>query len=356
MGVLRKLLNGWRGEVPPESGTSPFASSDGASPNTQQPRRRKWGLRYSLRALLIFITLFMLWGGYHTNRSWKERAAEQILREHGASFGSDKPWVEHNVITYVSSAYDNVVRLIWQERFITRVQVKSPLDATIIEALIALPHLESLSIEPTQHSSQEQIMMHSMQYQPTATLPPDALRRILAHHQLKELSLSSWVLADDDCVVVGKHSSLRGLSIACSSFSEQGFADMLTLPKLQSLNMVSCQARGDRLATLPALESLKRVNCPGTPVNEQFATFIAKCPQVQVLLLGHDAIGDAFVEHLGSHPSIHQLDLIGQGLTDEAVVGLTRMPALESVSLPRSISAGAISNLKRERPELFVSQ
>jgi hypothetical protein len=41
-------------------------------------------LRYSLRALLVFLTLFMLWGGYHTNRGWRERQAETLLTSAGA--------------------------------------------------------------------------------------------------------------------------------------------------------------------------------------------------------------------------------------------------------------------------------
>jgi hypothetical protein len=319
-------------------------------------RRKPRRLRYTLRALFVFITLFMVWGGYHTNRSWKERAAEQVLREQGAVLGSDRTWAEHNLFARVSSIYDTVVRLVWRERFITRVQINSPLEESAIEALLALPHLDSLSSEPQKFTSQERIRMHSFQYKPTAMLPPDALGRILAQHQLKELSLGAWILADSDCAAIGKHDSLIGLSITQSSFSERGFADMLTLPRLQSLTVLMCQARGDQVATLPALESLERVNCTGTPVNRHFASFIAKCPQVRDLQLGHDAIGDDFVEHLGPHPSLRHLDLLGQGLTDEALVGLARMPALEGVNLPRSISAEAISQLKSQRPGLFVSQ
>src|SRR5687768_16063132 len=108
------------------------------------PWPRSIRFRYSLRALLVFLTLFALWGGYHTNRGMKERRALEVLRRHdGTSISVDSIRPREGMVAFMADAYKSVVRLVWREPFVTSVSICS-LDPSVTQAIQAMPHLEQI--------------------------------------------------------------------------------------------------------------------------------------------------------------------------------------------------------------------
>jgi hypothetical protein len=72
--------------------------------------------RYSLRALLVFITLLALWGGYHANRGWKEGRAVAVLLEHGADVTYWSTDWRLRPFGFIPSAYWGLVGWLWGDR------------------------------------------------------------------------------------------------------------------------------------------------------------------------------------------------------------------------------------------------
>src|SRR5438309_2067073 len=110
-------------------------------------RPRSLRFRYTLRALLVFVTLFCLWGGYHANRGIKERRVEALIARDSRfalQYGRrlDRPALQLTVLT----SYDRLVRRVWGERGVTGIGVPSDIDAETMNALAALPSVESVSI------------------------------------------------------------------------------------------------------------------------------------------------------------------------------------------------------------------
>src|SRR5262245_34071865 len=101
--------------------------------------RRKIRVRYTLRSLLVFITLFALWGGYHANRGWKERRAVEVLRKHGAQLGWGASLQGGGMVSLATGAYSLMVGAIWGDHCVGEVQVLAPLDGEIADALAELP-------------------------------------------------------------------------------------------------------------------------------------------------------------------------------------------------------------------------
>jgi hypothetical protein len=112
------------------------------------PKSLRW--RYSLRALLLFITLFMIWGRYHTNRSWKERYAERILAERGASFAYWTKPSGSTVWSNVQFGYRKIVKVLWRERSIKHVTLNSPPDLATVQAIVAIPSRGQVTIVTSQ--------------------------------------------------------------------------------------------------------------------------------------------------------------------------------------------------------------
>src|SRR5688572_6247207 len=97
--------------------------------------RRLLCLRYSLRALLVFMTLFALWGGYHTNRGYRERKAQETLLRYQASFMYGPTRRGTGIWSKPLYVYERVVQLVWQERFITYISIYSTLEPEVVDAL-----------------------------------------------------------------------------------------------------------------------------------------------------------------------------------------------------------------------------
>src|SRR5688500_5561531 len=106
------------------------------------PKRTWPRLQFTLRAFLVFIALFMLWGGFHTNRSWKERAAAAALREEGMACSGGPELSGTGLMSNLKFSYDNVIHFLWREPYITDVTGCSTLEPAVAEAIASLPHLK----------------------------------------------------------------------------------------------------------------------------------------------------------------------------------------------------------------------
>jgi hypothetical protein len=250
------------------------------------PRPRSLRLQYSLRALVIFITLFMIWGGYHANRGWKQRAAEAVLRRHEARIsylGRDHRYLGNRL----ADTYGALVHALWGETHIHGVDVRSNLEAEVVEALIALPQMDGLGIMPRAYSSSDMSqLVRGQKLEGRMNLPEGAMQRILARRDLKGLSLVACSLDSDDCEAIVGCENIESLYLLNCGLSEEGFAELLKLPRLRWLSISHCQVTGSELKSVAGSMSLDRIDCIGTPVGEEFAAFVKRCSNVTSLQLG----------------------------------------------------------------------
>jgi hypothetical protein len=312
-------------------------------------------VRYTLRALFVFITLFMLWGGYHTNRSWKERAAEEILQKRGASIQYAAHSFQGTFADRVGAAYAMLVEIVWQDRSVSRVMVFAPLDPEVTHALCALSQLRELSIAPSHRTPAQYALLRSGQpLQPSETIPQGALQRILDVCPLVELNIGNWVLSDRDCQAIASCPSIKYLGVDGSEFSEQGLAVLISKRGLISFTFGWCDATGSALGGQPGSPTLERVVCNTAPVDVELAAFVARSPNVKELAVGNCSAPDDFVLALGAHPSLRDLSLGRAKVTDDSIAVTDSMPALRTLFLPESVSAQEVARLKKRRPQLQV--
>jgi hypothetical protein len=318
------------------------------------PRSLRW--RYSLRSLFVVVTLFMIWGGYHANRGWKQRAAEETLRRHGAQVAYGTGRINQGVAETGMSLYQALVHRLWGERPVREVTLYSNLEPEVVDALAALPELQGLGIGPRKFTGTEQNRMYNAgDWGASQSLHEGALAKVLASQNLKRLGFGVWVLSDNDLQAVGQETSLEYLGFVGCKFSERGLASVVTLPRLKHLQMDSCPVTGSQLSGLSS-RTLELIDSRNVPFGDEFAGFVARSPKISDLRVAHATIDDDFVSRLGPHPALSSLQFGSKSVTDEAVLALLKLPQLKGVSVPRgTFSAEAAAQLKEQRPTLLIN-
>lgn len=304
-------------------------------------RPRSLRLRYTLRALLVFITLFMLWGGYHANRSWHEHRCERILLRGGLATlgretGSDELWIVRQ--------YRALVRALWKERYITSVSINADLTNEEAEAIASLPHLRSLWLRPRRFSVAERRELKEF-FRPTQ-VTSSALQTILSRQALIGLDVSGCNLQREDYVAVGQNMSIQCLRLNSTNVTDEDVTALLSLPNLREIGLARTRVTGSGLESIPGSMTLVAINCDGTPAGRQIAAFAAKCPHLTILSATHESVDDAFVRELEGHPNLVNLS-IGSAVTDDIVESIKTIPNLEWLQVRgATLSPEAKSRLK----------
>jgi hypothetical protein len=319
--------------------------------------RRKLRLSYSLRALLVFITLFMLWGGYHANRGWKERAAEDVLRSHHASLTCGPKRSGTGFVSSLSFAYQKLIQFVWRERFITSVTIYRPLEPEMVDALCVLPHLQSLTMGPYYPATAE----HDLQTAesiivPHNDMPSGAMTRILGGRRLQSLKLSLWILSDEDCHAIGRHPNLIAVALYGCDCSEEGFAEIAKAPRLTHLSLLHSDVTGENLAALSGSSTLENVICDFIPLKQDFAAYLARCPNLASLEVRGPSFDDKSLAELTSHPSLAHVALFRTTASDASIPVLMSWPALQDLDLRLNhLTESAAARLRKAYPNGLIS-
>jgi len=314
-------------------------------------RPRSLRVRFTLRALLVFITLFMLWGGYHTNRSWNERVAERVLLRHRAMFSYAPRDLPRSAIDHLARTYERLVGFVWGDRRITSLSVNSRLESDVVAAICSLPQLESLDISGVNPNDPFDLHSKLPSTEHPAAVPRGALAKILAARTLTTLSIDRCNLHVSDYLAIASHESIEVLTVTDTNLSDFDLAILVRLPRLRQLTFVGAEVTGEDLASQPGSLSLERINCANSPVGIEFAQYVSNCPHLTHLQVSHVRIDDAFVAQLRGHSSLSQLLMSNTSISDTSIDYLIDIPQLEVVYMrPSRVTAAGIKRLRQTRP------
>ena len=252
-------------------------------------RRRGWGLRFSLRGLLLVVTVLCVALAWRLHRAKLQRHAVQAIRDaHG--------WVYYDYQQYdpLTCKFDKQA-VPWEPQ---RLQDQVGIDFFHdVEAVNMSFH--GNGIERRDKS-----------------LPDINIARHLAHMpKLRFLGLTEQATDDEGMRYVGQ---LRYLEVLlywdAPQITDAGAAQLTNMPSLKILHIGASQI-GDRgLAT------------------------IARLPRLEELSMQRNNFTDAGLEVLAGNPRLKSLWIGGLGdrpsrITNAGVVQLARLPALEELDL-----------------------
>ena len=281
-------------------------------------------LRYSLRGLLIAITVLALWLGWHCSRAQRQHRAVAWLQAKGCFIGYDYQvnptgGVEHDA---KPSLPNWIGKTIGQDYFhrVVKVRFEQPLvlDDALMDRLNDLPdlcHLEGRHCR----------------------LALGVERRFAELPKVEDLELEECSLNDAQLAALGSLTNLRILNLQHNPFQGSGLASWGRLDKLETLYLTDTAVADDNLVHLAELENLQSLYLGDTGLGDAGLTHVAK-----ISSLRHLSLGDLYshrkskytndgISRLTGLQNLERLDLGQFPLTVQNVDALETLPRFKTL-------------------------
>jgi Leucine-rich repeat (LRR) protein len=286
-------------------------SSPSDTPTTPPRSKRRWW-RFSLRTLLIFVTLFCVsvgWFLLRLHRAERQRIAVANLKE--AHFGVHYDWELNYDVT--GNQAPELAGPGWLRNWLGNdffddvVDVSSPLDRPERNAIrddefqwvFSLPKLRFLNIHDLSITDASITKLHELK-------------------DLENLFVSDPRMDDSWMQGIGTCTHLKKLVLIESSrVTEPGFANLAPLVDLEQLLLPD---GGD--AALRAIANLKRLRIlllTSKKVTDSGAKALASLPLLETLILNRTSIGDEGVKSLAKLKRLEDLRLTGTAIGDDGI-------------------------------------
>ncbi len=211
--------------------------------------------QYSLRSLLIVMTVFAIWFGPHMDRARKQKRAVEVFREIGGEVRYENHFQHQANVTRFDKGKPSTPK--WLGK-IVGVDFFDSVRTVYLYDKVRDEHLAHLKSVPEVESL--------MAGGPNVT--DSGVAHLLDLHILKELSLGSDKVTDAGVAHIASLEELRYLHLGCS-FTDEGLEQLATLKKLEKLLI----SRGSGLnavttRTVYAMEDTSDFEYVETPLKE----------------------------------------------------------------------------------------
>ncbi len=325
--------------------------------NEMSVKRRRWW-RYSLRTMLVVVTLLCVWLGIVSKWAIDQRRIVAVIKETGGiveyDYDEDDPFGEAATPNWLEEPigvdYFHTVTLVQipamsgPER--GRASTGSAIDGNI-ELIGKLPALRYLFLQDYSVRDHEVRVLGRLTH-------------------LVELHLDVSDVSDSGLEHLRDLKQLTKLSLRSSgresAIADAGLAHLNGLRKLDYLDVGGTQVTGTGLAYLSGAP-LKQIELDGTPFNDAGLRTLQILPKLESLTLSETQVTDAGLPLLRALPKLAELSLnntnvTGSGLeglktletlclthtriTDEQMAYIARMPKLRSLDLTSAQVTDAI--------------
>ncbi|ADB16197.1 hypothetical protein Psta_1522 [Pirellula staleyi DSM 6068] len=280
---------------------------------------RSWK-SFSLRALLVLMTLFAIVCGYITNdwrearRQWQaEQQAIDLLQRRGLVLQSEPSprW------------WSGLLRSREQQQIFSRV-------------VMVGSHNNRLRYEPTDAAAYASLTQ-LQQLDLSTTSADDSLLQVLPQlRQLETLDLSGTLVTGHDCPSLAGLTQLRELNLANTRFQPAAWRVINGLPKLEKLNLGSTQVDDAWVIELCQRQPhLQLLGLSKTKVTDQSMSAIASLRLLETLYLEQVSITNQGVQQLAKSRSLRCIDIGHNAIDDGCIAALIAMPSMKAISIHR---------------------
>lgn len=224
---------------------------------------RTW-LRFSLRTLLIAVTIFGIWLGLRVNAARRQaQAVAEIRKQQGGSVGYDfelkeypakaKSWVPSWIIVRTGPDIFHDVHFACMDHLISakpwaldELSERGPWDRAQVAAdvrrhLAALPHLRRLSLRVWPEVSEQCLAavgeLSNLKSLDCSYASDAGVAHLASQRQLKSLTLFNSKLTDESLRVFGNLPRLESLQATDNHFTDAGLAHLRRLKHLICLDI-----------------------------------------------------------------------------------------------------------------------
>lgn len=246
-----------------------------------QNQKRRWRPRFSLRALMIAMTVACIvlgWMGHRVHRARVQREAVAALKSvtmdimydwecdardraaipgyRGEPAGPD--WLRELIGgEYFQEVQEVCIEVDWNT------------DLAVLDHVADLPHAQTL------------VIVNQNNY----AKPKDLDLRFLAHLRNLECLFVCELRVDDACIAqIGRRTSLRSLGLPSCVVRAESFQHLLNLPNLEKLALWSTRTDDAVLNTIGQMRTLKELNLSSTDITGDGLAALAELPLTKLEL------------------------------------------------------------------------
>jgi hypothetical protein len=293
---------------------------------TQSPRHRFW--RFSLKTLLILLTLCCLWLGTLANSANRQRRAVEAIQRSGGEFNYDY----QRILPRAGSgqAFSHQVEppgpkwlrgILGDHYFITPVTLRIGRQAGIKDNCLA--HLSALP-------NLERAMFYEVPFRDSDVVHLKYLKN------LKSLTFNEGTLAGAD--------------------GPSRFEFLKFLPNLESLSLNDAKFGDADARFLKDMLKLKTLFIYGSAIGDDGLAQLQHLKNLELIGLGRTKVTDRGISYLSSLPKLKYLSANELNITDKAFNSFTKMAALRDLELSRTnVSREGIEQLRLAMPKCVVN-
>ena len=324
--------------------------SSPSQPPTVSPRGKRRWWRFSLRTLLVFVTLFCVFVGWFVSRLHKaerQRFAVEKLKESSFEVGYDwalnpegsedfKPqrpaptWLRNRLgddffdaVVYVRSRSDaGVARSIGDNEF---------------QWIFSLPELRSLHFNESAITQASAARLQELKELENLTvwdsrIDDEWMKGIGACVHLKRLSLLNTPRVTDAGYVY-LHSLVDLEDLHSPDGDDSALLAIAQLKHLRFLQLMGHKASDAGVKVLAGLPRLEHLILSSTAITDEGARSLSGLTRLRSLRLNGTAIGDEGIRNLGEHRSIRLLNITWTKVGDSCMKLIGTWDALEVLLL-----------------------
>lgn len=307
--------------------------------NIPQPAAPKPKLRwyqFSLRSLLILVTLFAFacsWFTVKMQQAKRQRETIEAIRKlgglviYGYTFDDAAPMV---MTTRDAPAW--LRQLLGKDFFDTasQVELRECKDADAALTLVKeLPHVRNLQAFYTQVSDA-------------------GLSNLGGLTQLTYLNLSNTKVGDAGVKHLESLRELRYLSLANTAVSDEGMKSIATFTELEKLILSRTRVSDAGVERLKGLKKLRLLALDETQITDNSAPIIAGLPGLESLLLSDTKLTDASMVQLKSLlPQLTAFDVAGTAMSDASIDSFKDLSKLELLGIGRQVTDAGLERLSK---------
>jgi internalin A len=334
----------------------------------ETPKRKLRWYQFSLRTLLVFVTLFGIacsWFAVKMKQATKQREAVQAIIQSGGRViynfevefipESERDMNDDDLASMPSGSMFAIysppppplgpewLRNWLGTDFLSHVISVSVDNDASLEPLKYFPHLQELNI------GYEMLSMapgpEGMRKLDSSVIDPKwkILRQL---PQLQELSLSASGILDAELDFLQDASQLELLNLGYTPITGKGLIYLRNLKKLKILTLSDCdQLTDEGLVSLIELRTLKVLELNNTGITDSGLKNLKELSQLRVLSLAGTPITDDGMKCLEGLTALRDLNLQGTQITDDGIKRLKNLKNLRGLYLQTQLEAKYSDNV-----------
>ncbi len=255
---------------------------------------RRW-FRFSLRTMLVAITLFCIWLGVTASRANRQRKAVETIRSYGA------------YVRYDYEMADNG----WE----VRRDNPLPPGPVWLRNLIGIDYFATAVNVCLDHGND---------------VNDDSISALVELSQVRRIDIEGANVTDAVMAKLKGLKQLRDLFVNKSSVTESGWEFLEHLTRLKSLALYGSNVGDSTLIHIEGLTELTSLTLIDTQITDAGVSHLKSLSQLEYLELHDPLITDASLQHLKELTSLKQLDIRGTKITSDGINELKRaLPQLK---------------------------